>query len=154
MNVCDQSSAGSSLTVDAASTVMLSVDAIAMLPVMAEVAVAHTMAVTNRNNNVSDLGANRSTTVKSVFNVSGTLSKAADFCLANSAWDKAPLTRSASSGGKSLNIIDMDPTPFSHGMCRIGNRAECGKALKSELLVNAALKINENGSRVAVWGAH
>ena len=154
MNVCDQSSAGSSLIVDAASTVMLSVDAMAMLPVMAEVAVAHTMAVTNHNNNVSDLGADRSTTVKSVFNVSGTLSKAADFCSANSAWDKAPLTRSASSSGKSLNIIDTDPTPFSHGMCRIGNRAECGKALKSELLVNAALKINENGSRVAVWGAY
>jgi hypothetical protein len=158
LNVCDQSSAGSSLIVDAASTVMLSVDAMAMLPVMAEVAVAHTMAVTNHNNNVShkvsDLGADRSTTVKSVFNVSGTLSKAADFCLANSAWDKAPLTRSASSSGKSLNITDMDPTPFSHGMCRIGNSAECGKALKSELLVNTALKINENGSRVAVWGAH
>jgi len=48
----------------------------------------------------------------------------------------------------------MDPTPFSHGMCRIGKTAECGKALKTELLVNAALKINENGSRVAVWGAH
>ena len=153
MNVCDQFSTGSSLIVDAASTVMLSVDAKAMLPGMAELAIAHTMEVTNHNN-VSDLGADRSTTVKSVFNVSGTLSKAADFCFTNSAWDKAPLTRLASSNGTSLNIIDMDPTPVSHGMCRIGNRAECGKALQSELLVNAALKINENGSRVAVWGAH
>ncbi len=158
MNVCDQSSAVNSLIVNAASTVIPSVDAMAMLPVMAQVAVAHNTAATNHNSNVSHkvsyLGADRSTTVKSVPNASGTLSKIAAFCLSNSAWDNAPLTRLASSSRKSLNIVDMDHTPFSHGMCRIGNWAECGKTLKSELLVNAALKTNENGSRVAVWGAH
>jgi len=158
LNVYDQSSAVNSLIVNAASTVMPNVDAMAILPVMAKVAVAHNTAATNHNSNVShtvsDLGADRSTTMKSVSIGSGTRSKIAAYCLAYSAWDNAPLTRLAASSRRLFNVVDMDPTPFSHGMCRFGNTAECGKALKSELLVKAALKINENGSRVAVWGAH
>lgn len=158
MNVYDQSSAVNSLIVNAASTVMPNVDAMAIIPVMAKVAVAHNTAATNHNSNVShtvsDLGADRSTTVKSVCIGAGTRSKITAYCLENSAWDNAPLTRLAASSHKLFNVVDMGFTPFSHGMCRFGNRAECGKTLKSELLVKAALKINENGSRVAVWGAH
>tara|TARA_B110000090_G_scaffold26794_2_gene27389 strand:- start:16407 stop:16808 length:402 start_codon:yes stop_codon:yes gene_type:complete len=128
-----------------------------MLPVMAHVAVAHNTAATNHNSSVShkvsDLGVDRSTTVKSVSNASGTLSKIAVFCFSNSAWDNASLTRLASSSRKFLNIVDMGSTPFSHGMCRIRNRAECGKALKNKLLVNAALKTNKT-DRVSRFGEH
>ena len=158
MSVCDQSSAVDSLTMNATNMVMPSVDAMAMLPVMENVAAAHhTAAMSHKNTSdrVLDLCADRSTTVKSVSNASGTLSKTAVFCLSKSVSDNAPLTRLASSICK-LDIanMDLDCTLFSHGECLVGNGGECSETPKSKLMVNAALKVNENGSRFAVWGAH
>jgi hypothetical protein len=130
------------------------------LPVMAQVAAPQSTAAIMQSIKVSQseaagldcemgmaLGCSASKT-------SGTLSKIAAFCDANSASDKTPLARLASSSRKSLSMFDMDPTPFSEPLGASQNGAECGETRKCELLVNDRFKNNEYGSRDAVRGTN
>jgi len=52
-----------------------------------------------------------------------------------------------------FNMADMDPTPISHTECARGNGVECGKMLKSELVVNGRFT-HEYGSHDLIQGAH
>jgi hypothetical protein len=158
------SSAVNNLIVNAASTVMLNVDAMPKLPVTAHVAAPHKTAARIQSKSVSQgvafglEGTGALAKGTSLSNASGMSSSSADFCFSNSMRDSAPLARLASNNRSLFNMADMDPTPISRAEYAGGNGAECGETLKTELVVNSQFENNEFALRNAVintlGGAH